>query len=215
MAWTLKPPPDWILIPAAGELDAGALARWEADMTALVRATLAPDDPSQAEAIDAELGAELGAALDKLAAGSVATLRAFADDAAGDGTQPPDRVAAALGIQGRSPVPVLVTVGLSPSDDDGDGLMAALGATGGNPAAPPRIEHLDLPDGDGMRVTRLDMGEASGVAWLSIALGRRAAHPDDPGLLVDTVIVWRTTDLFLAPAMLPLLDELLTTVEPA
>jgi hypothetical protein len=87
--------------------------------------------------------------------------------------------------------------------------MTALGATGGTPVAPPRIEHVDLPDGDGMRVTRLDLDPVSGGAWVSVCLGRRTEHAD---AVVDTVLQWRSQDLLQVPAMTQLLDELLPTV---
>ena len=35
--------------------------------------------------------------------------------------------------------------------------MQVLGATGGNPVNAPNIEYLDLPDGDGIRVTRTEI----------------------------------------------------------
>ncbi|WP_036969922.1 hypothetical protein, partial [Promicromonospora kroppenstedtii] len=116
---------------------------------------------------------------------------------------------AALGVLGRGPVPVLVAVGASDPADPDDGLLAALGATGGNPVSPPTVEYPDLPDGDGVRVTRLDVGEFSGGGWLSIGLGRRTEHDD---VVVDTVLVWRSQDLMLGAAMLELLDELLAAV---
>jgi hypothetical protein len=119
------------------------------------------------------------------------------------------RVVAVLGVLGRGPVPVLVAVGASDPADPDDGLLAALGATGGNPAAPPHVEYPDLPDGDGVRVTRLDVGGLSGSGWLSIGLGRRAERD---GVLLDTVLVWRSQDLMLGAAMLELLDELLPAV---
>ena len=160
----------------------------------------AAGEPTGIEPTEAER-----AELDQLVADSVANLRAFADGVAPDG----HRVVAALGVMEYGPVPVLVAVGVSDPDDPDDGLMAALGATGGNPAMSPNVERLDLPEGDAVRVTRLDIGEQTGGAWISISVGRRVEHED---AVVDTVLVWRSMDLFVAAAMAELLDELLPAV---
>ena len=101
----------------------------------------------------------------------------------------------------------VVRESLEPAPDDD--LMAALGATGGYPAAPPAVEYPDMPDGDGVRVIRLDIGEETGGAWMSVGLGRRTEHPD---AVVDTVLVWRTQDLLLGTAMVELLDQLMPAV---
>lgn len=207
--WRVDPPEGWLVVPAAGIEAAEDIARWERDATAAVRESFeqAPDEPASHESggprqpDDAD-----GARLDQLAADSVTNLRAFADGMAPDG----HRVVAALGLLGNGPVPVLVAVGISDPAHPDDGLMDALGATGGDPAGQPRVEHLDLPDGDGMRVVRLDVDEATGASWLSISVGRRVEHPD---AVVDTVLVWRTVDLFLAAVMAELLDQLLPTVQ--
>jgi hypothetical protein len=60
-----------------------------------------------------------------------------------------------------------------------------------------------------VRVVRLDVDEA-GTGWMSVAVGRRVEHHD---AVVDTVLVWRTVDLFLVAAMVELLDQLLPAVQ--
>ena len=202
-SWTVEPPARWLVIPSTVTEDEKDVAQWERAAAAVVRASFGPQPEGDDEPI--ELDDEESAALDQAAADAVANLREFADGMAPEGS----RVVAAVGVLGRSPVPVLVSVRTSDPGAPDEGLMAALGATGGCPAAPPNIEHLDLPDGDGVRVTRLDVGEVSGGAWLSIALGRRS---EQPSAVVDTVLVWRTQDVLLGSAMLELLDELLPAV---
>ena len=229
-SWRVEPPDNWIVVPALATEDAEDVAAWEREALGAVRESLrtqydadalglpAEDDdeptapakfaksvehPDPAEPV--ELDDAGRAALDRAAAESVANLRAFADGMAAEG----HRVVAALGVLGRGPVPVLVAVGASDPADPDDGLLAALGATGGNPVSPPTVEYPDLPEGDGVRVTRLDVGEFSGGGWLSIGLGRRTEYDD---VVVDTVLVWRSQDLMLGAAMLELLDELLPAV---
>ncbi|MCF4122635.1 hypothetical protein L1785_16780 [Antribacter sp. KLBMP9083] len=202
-AWRVDPPDGWLVVPSAVTEDHEDVATWEREATAAVRASLEPQPGDDGE--PAELDDAARSALDRAAAESVASLREFADGMAPAG----HRVAAAVGVLGRGPVPVLVAVGVSDPAEPDDGLMAALGATGGYPAAPPDIEYLDLPDGDGVRVVRLDVGEVTGGAWMSVCLGRRTEHPD---AVVDTVLVWRTQDLLLGAAMVELLDELLPAV---
>jgi hypothetical protein len=206
--WQVEQPEGWLLVPATGMLSPDELARWEREVAEAIHASL-DDGPGVAAAQDETPDEAQDEALSRLyaeaAARSVANLRAFADGVADSGA----RVAATLRVPDVTPVPVLVTVGVEPSGDPGDDLMAALGATGGYPVAPPRIEHIDLPDGDGMRVTRLDLDAETGGAWLSVCLGRRTEHPD---AVVDTVLRWRSPDLLRGPAMTELLDELLPAV---
>ncbi|WP_423463795.1 hypothetical protein ACO229_03665 [Promicromonospora sp. MS192] len=208
--WQVEQPEGWLLVPAAGMLPPDELARWEREVAAMIHADL-DDEPGTGRGTgpDAGPGTGEGEALHQLyaevAARSVANLRAFADGVVGSGA----RVVATLRVPDVTPVPVLVTVGVEPPGDAGDDLMTALGSTGGHPVAPPTIEHLDLPDGDGMRVTRLDLDAATGGAWMSVCLGRRTEHPD---AVVDTVLQWRSPDLLRAPAMTKLLDELLPAV---
>jgi hypothetical protein len=222
--WTLDPPPHWLVVPALATEGPQDVATWEREALVAVRDSLrthydgdlagaigadtnTPAERALPEAVsdESELDEAARAELDRAASESVANLRAFADGMAAEG----HRVVAALGVLGRGPVPVLVAVGASDPAEPDDGMLAALGATGGNPVAPPNVEYPDLPDGDGVRVTRLDVGELSGGGWLSIGLGRRAEHDD---VVVDTVLVWRSQDLMLGAAMLELLDELLPSV---
>jgi hypothetical protein len=203
-AWQVDPPAGWLVVPSSATETPEDVAEWEREATEAVRASLepVPDDDGETVELDDAARAEL----DQLAADSVANLREFADGMAPAG----HRVVGALGVMGNGPVPVLVAVGLSDPTAPDDGLMEALGAMGGQPAMQPHVEHLDLPDGDGVRVTRLDVDELTGAGWLSVAVGRRVEHPD---AVVDTVLVWRTVDLFLAAAMVELLDQLLPAVQ--
>ncbi|WP_369374206.1 hypothetical protein AB1046_08315 [Promicromonospora sp. Populi] len=210
--WRVDPPDGWLVVPATGLDTPDSITLWERESTAAVRESIEPRpaDPGdlQASASPAdpvELDDEARTALDRMAAEAVANLRAFADGMAPDG----HRVAARLGVLGRGPVPVLVAVGVSDPAEPDDGLLAALGATGGYPIAPPTVEYPEVPDGDGVRVVRLDIGEETGGAWMSVGLGRRTEHPD---AVVDTVLVWRTQDLLLGAAMVEWLDELLAAV---
>lgn len=222
--WRVEPPDHWLVVPALATEDPEDVAAWEREAQVAVRESLQaqydadalglpdPDDDEPAAsgkpagpAEPVELDDAGRAELDRAAAESVVNLRAFADGMAAEG----HRVVAALGVLGRGPVPVLVAVGASDPADPDDGLLAALGATGGSPVTPPNIEYPDLPDGDGVRVTRLDIGGISGGGWLSIGLGRRSEHDD---VVVDTVLVWRSQDLMLGAAMLELLDELMPAV---
>lgn len=201
--WQLDLPEGWLLVPTTATLPPDLLATWELEVTGFVRSSLF-DDESEPEA-DAGPDSVLDAVRDRIAAESVANLRAFAEGVIDGGAL----VVATFRVPGSAPVPVLVTVGIEPADDPGDDLMTALGAVGGHPVAPPKIEHLDLPDGDGMRVTRLDLDPENGGAWVSVCLGRRTEHPD---VVIDTVLQWRSQDLLHGPAMTELLDELLPAV---
>ncbi|MEV0951989.1 hypothetical protein [Promicromonospora sp. NPDC050249] len=202
-SWRVDPPAGWLVVPSTLTEDHADVAAWERGAAGAVRRSLEqqPDADGEPVALD-DAG---GAALDRMAEESIVNLRAFADGMAPEG----HRVVARLGVLGRGPVPVLVAVGVSDPAEPDDGLMAALGATGGYPAAPPTVEYPALPDGDGVRVVRLDVGEETGGAWLSVGLGRRTDHPD---AVVDTVLVWRTQDVLLGAAMVDLLDELLPAV---
>ena len=202
--WIVDPPEGWLVVPATPFDVPGDIARWEQGATAAVRQSLEPVPDESGETV--ELDDDGRAGLDQLAAETVSNLRSFADGVGPTGS----RVVAALGVQGNGPVPVLVAVSVSDPDDPDDGLMAALGATDGNPATTPSVQHLDLPDGDGVRVIRLDVDEVTGTGWLSVAVGRRVEHPD---VVVDTVLVWRTVDLFLTAVMVERLDQLLPTVQ--
>lgn len=220
--WLVEEPEGWLLVPTTDALPPDLLATWEREVTEVIRVSFddSPDERADSESdgesdreSDDKSGGESGEVLDALrdrvarevAVAAVANLRAFADGVIDAGAV----VAATFRVPDSSPVPVLVTVGVEPPDDPGDHLMTALGATGGHPVAPPKIEHLDLPDGDGMRVTRLDLDPETGGAWVSVCLGRRTEHSD---AVVDTVLQWRSQDLLHGPAMTELLDELLPAV---
>jgi hypothetical protein len=201
--WRVDPPEDWLVIPATGLDGPDNVARWERGVPVVVRESF---DPVPDESgVRVELDDDARAGLDQLAADSVVNLRAFADGMAPAG----HRVVGALGVLGRGPVPVLVAVGVSVPGAPGDALMEALGATGGHPAGPPNVEHLVLPEGDGVRVVRLDLDDETGTVWMTVTVGRRVEHTD---AVVDTVLVWRTVDLLLGAAMVGRLDELLPAV---
>jgi hypothetical protein len=200
--WLVDEPEGWLLVPTTDALPTELLVAWEREVTEVIRASFADDPEEQA---DDETGEVLTALRERVAVESVANLRAFADGVIDAGAV----VAATFRVPDSAPVPVLVTVGVEPPGDPGDHLMTALGATGGHPVAPPKIEHVDLPDGDGMRVTRLDLDTETGGAWVSVCLGRRTEHAD---AVVDTVLQWRSQDLLQGPAMTELLDELLPAV---
>jgi hypothetical protein len=205
--WQVDPPEGWLLVPTTETLPPDLLAAWELEVAGLVRSSLFDDGPGAEDRSDPgeDPDGVLDAVRDRVAAESVANLRAFADGVIDGGAL----VVATFRVPDSAPVPVLATVGIEPLGDPGDDLMTALGATGGSPVAPPRIEHVDLPDGDGMRVTRLDLDPENGGAWVSVCLGRRTEHAD---AVVDTVLQWRSQDLLQGPAMTELLDELLPTV---
>lgn len=211
--WQVAPPEGWLLVPTTATLPPDLLAAWELEVAGLVRSTLFDDGtgaesdkyPADRGPADEDPDGVLDAVRDRVAAESVANLRAFADGVVEGGAL----VVATFRVPDSAPVPVLATVGIEPLGDPGDDLMTALGATGGNPVAPPKIEHVDLPDGDGMRVTRLDLDPVNGGAWVSVCLGRRTEHAD---AVVDTVLQWRSQDLLQGPAMTELLDELLPAV---
>jgi hypothetical protein len=200
--WTVDEPEGWVLVPTTDAVPPALLETWEREITEVVRVSFA-DGP--VETTDAETIEALDALRERVAVESVANLRAFAEGVVDAGSL----VAATFRVPDSAPVPVLVTVGVEPPGDPGDHLMTALGATGGTPVAPPKIEHVDLPDGDGMRVTRLDLDPDNGGAWVSVCLGRRTEHAD---AVVDTVLQWRSQDLLHGPAMIELLDELLPSV---
>lgn len=236
--WTfhVEEPDGWLLVPTSDVFAPDTLAEWErlaadlivASFDAPVPDGVGPDGVSPAGAVpggavpdgavpdaaaDSAAGAAAAAVYDEAVAGlrrqvateSVSNLRAFADGVIEAGAV----VVATIRVPESTPAPVLVTVGVEPPGDPGDHLLEALGATGGSAVAPPKIEHLDLPDGDGMRVTRLDLDPATGAARISICLGRRTEHPD---AVVDTVLQWRSQELLHGPAMTELLDDLLPAV---
>ena len=198
--WTIDPPEGWLVVPAAGTETPDVIGAWEHEVTEAVRASFEDQAPEGYALSDDERSAVL-----ETVTASIAGVRAQADSVAGDG----ERVVAAFGLPDRGPVPVLVAVGMSDPGESDDALLEALGAKGGGtPLNPPTVEYLDLPDGDGVRVSRLDIADDGG-AWLSVGLGRRTEYWDT---LVDTVLLWRTQDLFAVPHMMEALDELLTAI---
>ncbi|WP_125777325.1 hypothetical protein [Antribacter gilvus] len=199
-SWSVEVDPGrWLVVPQE------APAPWVAAVVAATRETIAAFVTEQTgpEGPDALGSPEIT----RMCEEAVANLCAFAD-----GVGPGGGVVAAVGLLDRTPVPVLVAVDVAEDGAEPADLLALCGASGGSPVEDPRVEHLDLPDGDGVRVVRLDVGERSGDVWASVALGRRVEHPD---AVIDTLLVWRTTDLVLLPAMVELLDELLAAVHVA
>ncbi|GAA4703613.1 hypothetical protein APR04_000550 [Promicromonospora umidemergens] len=197
--WTIDPPEGWLVVPAAGTETPDVISAWEQEVTEALRVSF--EQASEGSDLSEDERAHV---LETVTA-SIANLRAQADGAAGAG----ERVVAAFGLPDRGPVPVVVAVGMSDPGTPDAALLEALGAKGGGaPLNPPTVEYLDLPDGDGVRVSRLDIGDDGG-AWLSVGLGRRTEYPD---AVVDTVILWRTQDLFAVPLMMEVLDELLPAI---
>jgi hypothetical protein len=198
--WTIDPPEGWLVVPAAGTETPEVISAWEQGVTEALRASFEQRAPEGYDLSDDDR-----AQLLQTVTASIANLRAQADGVAGDG----HRLVAAFGLSDRGPVPVVVAVGMSDLDEPDDALLQALGAKGGGaPLSPPTVEYLDLPDGDGVRVSRLDIA-ADGAAWLSVGLGRRTEYPD---AVVDTVVFWRTQDLFAVPHMMEALDDLLPAI---
>lgn len=201
-SWTIDPVEGWTAVPGSHE-SADVVSTWRDEV---VTAVLASVEPTMDQMID--LGVPVSdadrALMHQNVAASVANLVSFADQVAPDA-----RVAALVGLQDRGPVPVLVSVALSEPDAPDETLMNVLGATGGNPVNPPDVEYLDLPDGDGIRVTRMEIDPNGGEVWLSVGLGRRTEHAD---AVVDTVLLWRTQDIIIAEAVGAALDDLLPAV---
>ncbi|MFI2487063.1 hypothetical protein ACH47X_09150 [Promicromonospora kroppenstedtii] len=201
-AWTIDEVEGWTAVPSSAD-PAEVVREWHDEVVAAVLASV---EPTMDQMID--LGVPVSDAdrelMHRNVAESVTNLVAFADQVAPDA-----RVAALVGLQDRGPVPVLVSVALSEPGAEDDTLMQVLGATGGNPVNPPNIEYLDLPDGDGVRVTRMELDPDNAEVWLSVGLGRRTEHAD---AVVDTVLLWRTQDIIIAEAVGAALDELLPAV---
>lgn len=201
-SWTIDPVDGWTAVPTSHD-PADVVGAWESEV---VEALLASVGPAMDQAI--ELGLPVSDAdrelLHRNLAESVANLVRFADQVAPDA-----RVAALVGLQDRGPVPVVVSVALSEPGAPDDMLMQVLGAVGGNPVNPPNVEYLDLPDGDGIRVTRMELDPDSSEVWLTVGLGRRTEHAD---AVVDTVLLWRTQDIIIAEPVGAALDALLSAV---
>lgn len=202
-SWTVDPLDRWSVVPADRSESFEVIDAWEHKAADNVLAGITPTI-AEALASGGTFPAEDREQLVRRVVASVEHVRTFAENVP-SGT----RVVALTGIRGRGPVPVLANVSISEPGTSDDELMEVLGATGGNPVNPPSVEYLELPDGDGIRVTRLDLDTANGQAWLTVGLARRTEHPD---AVADTVVVWRTRDLTIAEPMLDELDELLSAV---
>ena len=185
--WTLAAElPDWLPIPAQ-PLDEAA---WRSDVTEIFAAITEID----AALVGSEGAPPVGEPLDVTSA--LDNLLAFSAALPAD-----QRLVAGLGIAGRWPLPVIVRVGASGADDD---LLSAAGARGGMPIEQPTVEYLPEELGDGIRVTRFDLDD-DGAVWASVSCARRSDG-------VDTVLLWRTTELELIALFSPLLESLLESV---
>jgi hypothetical protein len=202
-SWTVDPVAGWVVVPSSTSEAPEVISSWKSEVVEAVLGSVEPATPEASGGAVVLSGADK-ALLRQNVGLAVAGLLTFADDVAPDG-----RVVALVGLQDRGPVPVVVSVVMGEPDAPDDTLMEVLGATGGNPVNPPNIEYFELPDGDGIRVTRLDLDQATGGVWLSVAVGRRTEHPD---AVVDTVLLWRTQDIIVAEAVAEALDELLPAV---
>ena len=182
--WTLDVElPDWLHVPGAAADTAG----WRRDVTEVFAAIAEVD-----EALAGTEGAPpAGEPLDVPSA--LDTLLEFAASLPHD-----RRLVAGLGIAGRWPLPVVVRVW--PTSGDAD-LLDAAGARGGVPIEQPTVEYLPEELGDGIRVTRFDLDD-EGAVWASVGCARR-------GDGVDSVVLWRTTELELVPLFSPQLEELI------
>jgi hypothetical protein len=184
ITWSLDIEPfDWITVPAApADVD-----EWRADVTTIFELLSDADEevvddlPLVGDTLDIEL------ALDTLLAFSAA----LGDDLL---------LVAGLGLAGNWPLPVIVDVSAT-ADDPGDMLDAA-GARGGLPVSAPTVD--DVAEGDGIRVTRLDLDD-DGAVWAQVSCARRRDG-------VDVVVTWRTSHLELVPRFAPLLEQLLSRV---
>ena len=198
--WTIDPPDGWLVVPAVGTESPEAISAWEHDVAEALHTSFEEGAPE-----GWDLSGEDRAGVLETVTAVITNLRTLADGAVSDG----QRVVAAFGVADRTPLPVLVAVGMSDAGEPDDALLQALGAKGGGaPLSPPSVEYLDLPDGDGVRVSRVDVADDGG-AWMSLGLGRRTEFSDS---VVDTVLFWRGQDLFVVPLMLERLDELLPAI---
>jgi hypothetical protein len=184
LTWSLDVEPfEWLTVPAQPD----DLAQWRRDVTTIFEllseadAELADELPLSDGTLDIEF------ALDTLLEFSAA----LGDDLL---------LVACLGLAGNWPLPVIVDVSAT-ADDPGDMLDAA-GARGGLPVSAPTVD--DVAEGDGIRVTRLDLDD-DGAVWAQVSCARRRDG-------VDVVLTWRTSHLELVPRFAPLLEQLLARV---
>jgi len=180
-------PPEWMTVPHAPADVAG----WRADAAA-VFALLAEVEQQLVDAdelapLDGEL--DIDDAIDTLLEFSAAL---------------PDELVlvAGLGVPGRWPLPVIVSV--TATGENPDDLLEAAGARGGLPVDLPTVDYLPDELGDGIRVTRFDLDD-DGAVWATVACARRSGG-------TDTVLTWRTSQLELVPVFSPLVEELLAHV---
>lgn len=178
--WLELDPSEWLVVPTEDD------GPWRAEAMDRVRRRLDDGDGSDARPENVR---------DDIAERSVSGLLTYAATMADDGL-----TVAALGVPERTPVPVVVAVAAIDEEDPLD-LMEACGARAGASFDAPEVEYLDLEAGDGIRVTRVDVG-TDAVAWISVSLGVR-------GERTDTVIRWRSTDIAIVAEMTDRLDSLL------
>lgn len=181
--WLELDPSEWLVVPTEDD------GHWCAEVMDRVRRPLDDGEGSDARPDNVR---------DDIAERSVSGLLAYAATMADDGL-----TVAALGVPERTPVPVVVTVAAIDEDDPLD-LLEACGARGGASFDAPEVEYLDLEAGDGIRVTRVDVG-ADAVARMSVSLGVRSE-------CTDTVIRWRSTDIAIVAEMTDRLDRLLAGI---
>ena len=181
---------EWMTVPSAPR----DVAEWRADVTALFE-LLAEfefefESESESEVIVNELvpgSSDYNATLDSL----LEFAAALSDD---------EVLVVGLGLVGHWPLPVIVSVTAT-----GHGLLdlpEAAGASGGLPIDRPTVD--DIAQGDGIRVTRLDLDD-DGALWATVACARQTGD-------VVVVLTWRTAQLELVPQFSPLLEELLAHV---
>jgi hypothetical protein len=173
-------PPEWLIVPE----NAAEHPTWAADALTLFELVADVDGAAEGDMRVFDDGRVLDPA------DAVGRLLAFEGamraDVAGGGTD--GMLVAGLTVPFRWPQPVVVTV-----REQGDGdLVDVLGAHDGQPAQEPSIDALPEHLGDGVVVTRFDLDD-EGAVWASVAAARRQDG-------VDTVALWRTTDLELIPA---------------
>ncbi|WP_369374198.1 hypothetical protein AB1046_08290 [Promicromonospora sp. Populi] len=205
--WTIEPPAGWLVVPSTATEPAESVNAWQGEVVELLLESFLPgaaDESATGPETEPDAG-QVGAVRSSLTQ-TVKSLVRFADEAATEGA----RAMAGFDLLDRGPVPVLVTVGMSDPTESDDVFMTVLGATGGNPVSPPSIEYPELPDGDGIQVTRIDIDETTGGAWVTVAAGRRTELPD---MVVDTALVWRSQDLVLVPTILEAIVGLLSAVK--
>jgi hypothetical protein len=191
--------PEWIVVPGPDEVT----DTWRAEVLDLFAAVDEIDRSAEGE--------------DRLFAGgpgidpetALDTLLAFRA-----GLEPEERLVASLLVPNRWPLPVVVTVG--PTGSEEADLLQLAGAGEGLPVDHPSVE--ELPEdarGEGPVVTRYDLDD-EGVLWATVCAVRRERAAD--GTDVDTRVLWRTRDLDVVPVFGPevvaLVGRIENTVEP-